>query len=38
MPEVEESIEPRMGWRVTVEKNDTVSLLDELTIIYSSAP
>lgn len=37
MPKVEGSTEPSMGLRVTVEKHDTVSLLDELAIIYSSA-
>lgn len=37
MPKIEGSTEPSMGLRVTVEKHDTVSLLDELTIIYSRA-
>lgn len=36
MPKVEGSTEPSMGLRVTVEKHDTVSLLDGLTIFYSS--
>lgn len=37
MPEVEGSTEPHVGLRVTGEKNYTVTLLDQLTIIYGSA-